>query len=275
MTKAKATTLRWQSPSSSCLALLFVLFILQEEVSICKAWGFAASKQRQESQQQMGHPLKRVFVASALSSIVLLGNIDGSFPSLLSSSFSSLSSTVWAETGFDGTTLKACKPETNCVSSNYKEPPNRYMSPLKLVNDRDEAFRRAVNDLKRNALSTSQPSSSSSSVSIVEIVPKDYYIHLTVPGSTPASLDDVELLYGETIVNVRCEARVTLPPTPWCVKKNCINGNQFQRERVEGIATSILGLPASDQPQMEKAKWSPIFFNADRVPDTMDYDDDD
>jgi hypothetical protein len=29
----------------------------------------------------------------------------------------------------------------------------------------------------------------------------------------------------------------------------------------------------ADQKQMEGAKWTPIFFNSDRVPDMLDYDD--
>eukprot|EP00978_Attheya_sp_CCMP212_P048365 scaffold510312_cov55-Attheya_sp.AAC.2 len=145
------------------------------------------------------------------------------------------------------------------------EPPNRYMSPLLIVNDRDVLFQRAVRDLNRNENSYSQK--------VTEFVPKDFYIHLTVPGTAPNSLDDIELLYTDGgIVNVRCEARVTLPPPPFCIKKNCINGNMDQRRRVEQVA-QILGLPPADQKQMEGAKWTPIFFNSDRVPDMLDYDD--
>ena len=165
-----------------------------------------------------------------------------------------------ADTGFDPRTtiLKACPPQSNCVSSNYREPPNRYMSPLQVVNNRDDAFRRAVRDLSK-------------STTVAEINPNDYYIHLTVPGTAPGSLDDVELLFAvDSIVNVRCEAQVTLPPPPFCVKKNCINGNMDQRTRVDQVART-LGLPPSDQLQMQKAKWTPIFFNADRVPS---FDDD-
>jgi uncharacterized protein (DUF1499 family) len=165
-----------------------------------------------------------------------------------------------ADTGFDARTtiLKACPPQRNCVSSNYREPPNRYLSPLQLVNDRDIAFRRAVRDL--------------SEMTIAEIDPNNHYIHLTVPGTAPGSLDDVELVFAGTIVNVRCEARVTLPPPPFCLQKNCISGNMDQRTRADQVART-LGLPPSDQLQMQKAKWTPIFFNADRVPgfDEDDY----
>jgi uncharacterized protein (DUF1499 family) len=152
--------------------------------------------------------------------------------------------------------LGSCSAKSNCVSSNYKEPPNRYVSPLKIVNDRDVSFQRAIRDLKQNP----------GGVSIVEIVPKDYYIHLTVPGTAPSSVDDIELIFADDIVNVKCEARVTLPPPPFCVQKNCINGNMDQRSRIENLAYSVLGLPPSDREQMQGAKWTPIFFNADRVP---------
>ena len=154
------------------------------------------------------------------------------------------------------------------MSSNYNEPPNRYLSPFRSVNNRSEAFRRAVRAIG---------SAENNDFNVLEIVPSQFYIHLTVPGTTPGSLDDVELVFVEdtattSIVNVRCVARVTLPPPPFCVQKNCINGNMDQRERVNRIA-QILGLPPSDQDQMRKdAKWTPIFFNSDRVPDFADED---
>jgi len=151
--------------------------------------------------------------------------------------------------------LKSCEPQSNCVSSNYKEPPNRYVSPLKIVNDRDVAFQRAVRDLKE----------ANHDVSIVEIAPKDYFIHVTVPGTAPNSLDDIELKFLEGIINVRCESRVTLPPPPFCIQKNCINGNMDQRTRISRIAYA-LGLPPSDREQMQGAVWTPIFLNSDRVP---------
>lgn len=156
--------------------------------------------------------------------------------------------------------LPACPAESNCVSSSFNEPPNRYLSPLKIVNDRDESFRRAVRDLNIRA--------SSNEVNIVEISPSVGYIHLTVPGTSPGSLDDIELSFpeGGEIINVKATARVTLPPPPFCIKKNCINGNMDQRIRAEKIA-NILGLPPVDDSAMrEQAKWTPIFFNSDVVP---------
>ena len=174
--------------------------------------------------------------------------------------------------------LRACDPNSNCVSSNYMEPPNRYVSPLSVVNAQDVAFQRAIRDL------TNVKNNENSNIRIAEFLPKDYYIHLTVPGTQPGSLDDIELLFvqqsdnndggiegkGDGIVNIRCEARVTLPPPPFCIKKNCINGNMDQRKRVEDLSY-VLGLPPSDQRQMrEEAKWTPIFFNSDRVPEIYD-----
>jgi uncharacterized protein (DUF1499 family) len=157
--------------------------------------------------------------------------------------------------------LKSCSATSNCVSSNYLEPPNRYVSPLQIVNDRDIAFQRAVRELQKQ----------DGGYSINEVISKDYYIHLTTAGTTPGSLDDIELTFPNDggIVNVRCEARVTLPPPPFCIKKNCINGNMDQRKRLEDL-TYILGLPPADQKQMQGAKWTPIFFNSDRVPGFYD-----
>jgi len=151
--------------------------------------------------------------------------------------------------------LTPCGADRNCVSSNYQEPPNRYVSSLQLVKDRGYAFRRAIQDLSK-----------SDAVQVVDILPTEHYIHLTVPGTTPSSLDDIELLFLDSIVQLRCEARVTLPVPPFCLKRNCINGNMDQRTRV-GTVARIVGLPYADQQQMQKAKWTPIFFNADRVPD--------
>lgn len=108
--------------------------------------------------------------------------------------------------------------------------------------------------------------------SIVEIVPKEYYIHLTVPGTSPSSLDDIELTFAQEIANVKCEARIALPPPPFCTKKNCINGNMDQRSRVERLGR-LLGLPPNDVEEMRgEAKWTPIFLNSDRVPGFEDDD---
>ena len=174
------------------------------------------------------------------------------------------SSATFVETVSAPHTLTICNPQSNCVSSNYREPPNRYVSPFRIVNEPDVAFQRAVRDL-RNI-------DGSSEISIVEISPKDYYIHATVPGTAPSSLDEIEIFFSENIVNVKCEARVTLPPPPFCVKKNCINGNMDQRSRVERLGR-ILGLPANDVDEMRGAKWTPIFLNSDRVPGFDDDDD--
>jgi uncharacterized protein (DUF1499 family) len=161
--------------------------------------------------------------------------------------------------------LQICSPQSNCVSSNYREPPNRYVSPFKIVNEPDVAFQRAVRDIKAKAATATSAGNSKDDVSILDIVPKQNYIHLTVPGTAPSSLDDIELIFSEDIVNVKCEARVTLPPPPFCIKKNCINGNMDQRSRIEKIGY-LLGLPANDREQMQGAKWTPIFMNSDRVP---------
>lgn len=168
--------------------------------------------------------------------------------------------------------LKPCDAKSNCVSSNYLEPPNRYMSPLKIVNDRDVAFQRAVRELQKQG--NSNPNSALNGFTVQEIISKEYYIHLTTPGKVPGSIYDVELVFPQDsgIVNVRCEARVALPPPPFCVKKNCINGNMDQRQAVEDLMFGVLGLPPADQKQMQEgAKWTPIFFNSDRVPGFDDY----
>lgn len=112
---------------------------------------------------------------------------------------------------------------------------------------------------------------------LVEVIPSERYIRLTVPGTLPKSRDDVELSFideqggnGGGIVNVRCSAQNPLPMAPFCVKKDCINGAMDQRERVQRLSR-IVGLPPADQFQMrDSAKWTPIFFNSDRVPDFGD-----
>lgn len=173
-----------------------------------------------------------------------------------------------ADTGWDASTsrLQPCPYDSNCVSSHYMEPPNRYVSPLTTKKSRDAAFAGAIRDL--TTIGT-----------IVEASPKNYYIHLTVPGTVPNSLDDLELLLvqddkeGTVLVNLRCQSRVTLPPPPFCIQKNCINGNMDQRQRVDRIVQA-LGMPRADQERMkEESKWTPIFFNSDRVPG-FDTDDD-
>ena len=154
--------------------------------------------------------------------------------------------------------LEICNSQSNCVSSNYREPPNRYVSPFRIVNEPDVAFQRAVRDLNSN--------NDGDAATIVEIAPRENYIHLTVPGTSPSSLDDIELVFSPEVVNVKCEARVTLPPPPFCVKKNCINGNMDQRSRVERLGR-LLGIPPNDVEEMrDEAKWTPIFLNSDRVP---------
>lgn len=182
-----------------------------------------------------------------------------------------------ADTGWNGSRLQPCPYESNCVSSNYLEPPNRYLSPLQSQRPKEAAFASAVRDLS----TTSTPG-----ISLVESSPKTFYIHLTVPGTAPNSLDDVELVFfdddgagsalgGGSLVNLRCQSRVTLPPPPFCLKKNCINGNMDQRQRVDQIAQKVLGIPKADQTRMnDSAKWTPIFFNSDKVPgfdDELDY----
>jgi len=143
---------------------------------------------------------------------------------------------------------------------------------LKTLKDRETAFSRAVRDLQE----AGGGGGGTAAAEIVEVQPRKYYIHLTVPGTAPASLDDMEFLFGEEggIVNLRCQARVTLPPPPFCVRKNCINGNMDQRQRVDQIGQQLLGLPPADQERMKTAKWTPIFFNSDRVPGFDDEDDD-
>jgi len=188
----------------------------------------------------------------------------------------------WASTGFDPTThrLRACVRGANCVSSNYAEPPNSYIAPFSLTNDRSVDFRRIVDDLSLSVSvgSTVERSDNTgkslprqlSAYRVAQVVPADFYIHLTTPGTAPGSIDDVEMVFpdGGDIVNVRCDAQVVLPPPPFCVRKNCINANMDQRRRVEELGLA-LGLSPVDQLQMrEEARWTPIFFNSDRVPDT-------
>ena len=116
---------------------------------------------------------------------------------------------------------------------------------------------------------------------IKSIVPKDgvqkyYYIHITVPGTAPNSLDDNWIVLWrwkfqqQWHYHHHCQpdmpTRITLPPPPFCVQCNCINGNIDQRDQLIHVAT-VLGLPAANQSHiMEQAKWTTIFFNSDKVP---------
>ena len=167
-------------------------------------------------------------------------------------------------------TLAACASNSNCVSSNYLEPPNRYLAPMQTLKDRDTAFSAALRDLTQLSKAANQKENQSlsklTSISIDEA--KDYYIHATVPGTAPGSLDDVELLFlpHDGIIQWKCQARVTLPPPPFCIQRNCINGSMDQRQRLQALS-SALGMPLADQAQQnDNAKWTPIFWNADKVP---------
>jgi len=199
-------------------------------------------------------------------------------PSSYASTTTELLADTTAMTSSNTVRFRLCEPTSNCVSSNYREPPNRYVSPLSILKDRDVEFNRAVRDLtafERGDEISSTTTSLLAGLHIVEIIPKEYYIHATVSSKAPpGSLDDVELFFTDGgIVNTKCNARVALPPPPFCIKKGCINANQDQRERVKEVGY-LLGLPPSDQKQMQEgARWTPIFFNADRVPDMLEYDD--
>eukprot|EP00977_Amphora_coffeiformis_P012808 scaffold3240_cov187-Amphora_coffeaeformis.AAC.3 len=180
--------------------------------------------------------------------------------------------------------LRPCAKDTNCVSSYYAEPPNRYVSPWLSRQSPNVAFQRALRDLSQYS---SQGAAAVRSIDTLD----GSYIHAVVLGTAPNSFDDIELFFkanddddssenvrGDdtgTLINLRCEARVTLPPPPFCIRKNCINGSMDQRDRLARIQT-VLGLPAADASRMQdQAKWTPIFFNSDKVPSWDDDDDDD
>uniref|UniRef100_A0A6T8H401 Uncharacterized protein n=1 Tax=Proboscia inermis TaxID=420281 RepID=A0A6T8H401_9STRA len=214
----------------------------------------------------------RACVLATYASTCLLFNLNDPQPSYAAST-----TTTDGYGGYDVVTqrLKSCPAKSNCVSSTYMEPPNRYVSPLEIT-DREIAFERAVRDVTTNSnVGNQNQNTKVLPFAVADIVPKNYYIHLTTPGTAPGSLDDIELVFTDgDIVNVRCEARVTLPPPPFCIQKNCINGNMDQRRRLEGVSSAVLGLQGADQQRMmDTAKWSPIFFNSDRVPTGVEYDD--
>lgn len=98
--------------------------------------------------------------------------------------------------------------------------------------------------------------------------------------------DDVELIFSEydkekSIVQVRAEAKISTAPPPFCIKKNCINGNMKQREGLARIQSKLglpnvndvergntknIARPKGEYPDDGESKWTPIFFNSDRVP---------
>ena len=192
-------------------------------------------------------------IRSFASVATLIGGLTFSDPSI---SLAYGPGVVFEENTSNIKFLKSCPATSNCVSSHYSEPPNRYISPLKVINERDVAFQRAVRSFRNEK-----------DINVVEISPKEFYIHVTVEGTVKGTLDDIELYFPEAggIVALRCEARNTLPPPPFCIKKGCINGNMDERKRIERVA-SVLGLPFLDQEEMQDAKWTPIFFNSDKVP---------
>eukprot|EP00957_Ditylum_brightwellii_P072456 5506350-Ditylum_brightwellii.AAC.1 len=110
---------------------------------------------------------------------------------------------------------------------------------------------------------------------IVQIIPKEYYIHETVSMKPPpGSLDDVELFFTDgEIVNIKCNAQVALPPPTFCIKTSCINTKQDQNKQLKEVGY-LLELPPLGQKHMQEgARLPPIFFNADCVPDMLEYDD--
>ena len=174
--------------------------------------------------------------------------------------------------------LRPCAKDTNCVPSFYAEPPNRYVSPWVSRQSPNVALQRALRYLSSK--------DSSHLVEARSIETQDgSYIHVVVSGTAPNSYDDIELFFqgdsssenvpgDNTLINLRSEARVTLPPPPFCIRKNCINGSMDQRDRLARIQR-VVGLPAADEGRMnEQAKWTPIFFNSDKVPSWDDDDDD-
>lgn len=96
-----------------------------------------------------------------------------------------------ADTGWDRSTyrLLPCPYESNCVSSNYQESPNCYMSPLRTQKRPIVAFSNAICDL-----STSQ-TTTTTTTTIVDSQNQNLYIHLTVFGMAPNSLDDIEVVF--------------------------------------------------------------------------------
>ena len=174
----------------------------------------------------------------------------------------------WDEVGYvlvsgtnDTPHINACKPNINCVSINYLEPLNRYVSPLQTVNEWAVAFQWAVSDM-----------ASLKDQTIMKVSSKDFYIRLAVPVTAPGSLNDLKILFSEEggVANIRCEAQVTLLPPPFCLEKNRSNGNMDQWTTVEELALS-LGPPPTDQKQMQKrANWTPMFFDSDKVPGFYD-----
>ena len=174
--------------------------------------------------------------------------------------------------------LFACPVASDCVSSAAREAPNRAVAPLAYPPSlsRDAAYRAALDALGTRPDTAVRRADAAERYIWAEVglgndaTTVDDLELLVLPGGGRRSGDDEAAVGGGGVVAVREVARVKGPTPPFCVKPGCINANGRQRERVRALGAA-LGWSSSDATEMEDdARWTPIFFNDDRVPWTTD-----
>eukprot|EP00670_Eutreptiella_braarudii_P009367 CAMPEP_0174310854 /NCGR_PEP_ID=MMETSP0810-20121108/3327_1 /TAXON_ID=73025 ORGANISM="Eutreptiella gymnastica-like, Strain CCMP1594" /NCGR_SAMPLE_ID=MMETSP0810 /ASSEMBLY_ACC=CAM_ASM_000659 /LENGTH=392 /DNA_ID=CAMNT_0015418905 /DNA_START=30 /DNA_END=1208 /DNA_ORIENTATION=- len=152
-----------------------------------------------------------------------------------------------------------------CVSSNALEPPNASVAPLlwpRLLS-RMEAFQAAL-----------QAVESEQSLQLVRADPQVGYLRFQAMEGGEMQIAEVAFGDEETrTVMLRCEREsmerplALKAPPPFCVTPGCINGASRQRTVLKAFQEAVGWRSADEFAFSSEARWTPLFFNEDRVPD--------
>jgi hypothetical protein len=144
--------------------------------------------------------------------------------------------------------LKACRGESDCISSNGLEAPNHFQAPLAFApKTRDTAFADAARLLRDECTAE-------------EIDDSARYALARCGG------DVVELLLRDDVATFRVAAITKGITPPACFKKGCINGSMNQRKRILKLGERLGWSPVDSTNMADEGRWTPIFFNTDAVP---------
>ena len=142
--------------------------------------------------------------------------------------------------------LKPCKGESDCISSNGLEAPNHFQAPLAFApKTRATAFADAARLLRDECTAVDDGAS---------------YVQARCEG------DVVELLLRDDVATFRVAALQKGITPPWCIEKNCINGSMGQRKRILKLGERLGWSPVDSTNLQDEGRWTPIFFNTDAVP---------
>ncbi len=142
--------------------------------------------------------------------------------------------------------LKNCRGESDCISSNGAEAPNHFQAPLAFApKTRDKAFADAARLLRDECTAVDDGAR---------------YIQARCDG------DVVELLLRDDVATFRVAALQKGITPPWCIEKNCINGSMNQRKRILKLGERLGWSPIDSTNLQDEGRWTPIFFNTDAVP---------